>query len=401
MGKGSLSMAWLILSVTLVLCGCGGGKEAEQVVKPSPFVTAIVAEKRLTFDRWDQGSPQSACSEDVCLVVFTDNREDSTGLNGADIWGVLVAPDLTVVKEFPIARRPGKDESPQVVYDADNRRFGVVWSGFGNGASESVFGALVYPDGTVVGARDLKVAAGYADGLSMRQDGESFVILFRDSWATFDPGVGSRVLKLAVIDRAFNVLRIFTVTNESVDGIRVAPLSSSFDCHAGKCYVAFTMIKNIMRDGSESVYGEYVDLQEGVIGSEGEISDRPSGKAATKTSVSVTYGNGHYLVVWDDWDSPQGYGSTDIRGRFVGAESELSDIVLISDFRWDRGQSLLTGLNGVAGRPSVAYLGSDKGFQVVWEDTRTGVPSDTGIFGRKVDLSWMDDRCVLLNRVCV
>ena len=346
MGKGSLSMAWLILSVTLVLCGCGGGKEAEQVVKPSPFVTAIVAEKRLTFDRWDQGSPQSACSEDVCLVVFTDNREDSTGLNGADIWGVLVAPDLTVVKEFPIARRPGKDESPQVVYDADNRRFGVVWSGFGNGASESVFGALVYPDGTVVGARDLKVAAGYADGLSMRQDGESFVILFRDSWATFDPGVGSRVLKLAVIDRAFNVLRIFTVTNESVEGIRVAPLSSSFDCHAGKCYVAFTLIKNIMRDGSESVYGEYVDLQEGVIGSEGEISDRPSGKAAT-----------------------------------------------------DRGQSLLTGLNGVAGRPSVAYLGSDKGFQVVWEDTRTGVPSDTGIFGRKVDLSWMDDRCVLLNNM--
>ncbi|MBA4372240.1 MAG: hypothetical protein C0402_05210 [Thermodesulfovibrio sp.] len=398
-------VAAVLLYTSLILSGCGGSGSAVDSGAPPPiappYSVKVQQETQLTNNKWNQGLQSAAFGGGVYMLVWMDDRDNTDGLSGEDIWGAIVDQSLQVIKEFPIFKRPGRDMNPKVIYDPIRSKFAVVWTSY-NGLDlghSDVMGAFVDTTGSVISAGSLGISQQYAEEASIKVAGNGYAILFRDTWVENVQTIGSKVLKLAVTDENFVVSRSTTVTGDTVDGVQVIPMSPTFDCGPDRCLVTYNMIKNIIRSDGSHIYGRFVSLSDGALGPELQLSEQPAGKAASKTSPTVAYGGGRYLVTWDDSDSAQGLVSIDLTGRFVSPDGVMGSTMVVSDFRWDHNADIKTGLNGAAGNGAIAYRPGDDAFVVIWSDSRTGTPLDSGLFMRKINVSGADSSCTLINNM--
>lgn len=390
---------FILFLIFLLLYGCGGGGGAkEDNHKSPPYVVMIHQAKQLTDGKYNKGDSVVVYGEGVNLVIWADDRDNFNFLHGEDIWGAIVTPDGHVVKSFPALKRSGRDIHPHAVYDKKNKRFAVIWESFSGVESSKVGYALIDISGNIITVGTLPLSALYVDFLSIKSISDGFVIAYKD--ISLGDFIGSKLGKLAVTDKDLNVKRIITFTEDSSYGVKTEPMSIAFDCNGrDTCFVAYGQFKEIFRDGSQHIFGRIIDINTGSISDELKLTDDTYGKAATKTLVDVVFGKDKYLVTWKNWDSVQGTISVDLEGKFVFNTHNISNNILISDFRWDKKADIKTGLNGMVYYGKTAYSEAANRFYIVWSDSRTGEPLEYHLFMRRLNLdgTFHDKDCIKIN----
>ena len=109
--------------------------------------------------------PAAAFGQTSYLVVWSDQRtgeiDAPDGTTGADIYGIRVNPDGTVLDpaSFPIAVAAGSQTSPQVAFDGTN--WMVVWADSRDPSGHTgTYGARVATDGTLLDPQGIPLSPG-------------------------------------------------------------------------------------------------------------------------------------------------------------------------------------------------------------------------------------------------
>lgn len=395
------SVTVLLISL-LFTVGCGGGGSNESSSNPVYFNSAEQKETQLITDVWNQGNQSVAYGAGVYLVVFEDDRENASGMpGGEDIWASLIDPaTLTVIKEFALYRAPGRDLSPQVIFDPNTNLFVVTWTSYGSSLSSSgIMAATIDRSGNTLQTKALMIATGYGSEPIVRNTQDGYMFMYKDRWTTGDSNVGISVAKVAITDKQLVVRNIQAVSPEKVNDITVTPLETSFDCGPDSCVITYSMIRGLVRGSDEHVYARVLSLRDMTVGPEIQVTDpRAGGAGARKILSKVVYGGDRYLVMWHDWDSSQGGASTDLAGKYLyAADQRLSPTFLISDFRPNKSGSVEAGLGGMVYYSTAVYNPANNKFYGIWADSRSGTPVDTGLFIRAFNDPAVDTTIALFN----
>jgi len=115
------------------------------------------------------------------LVTWEDYRSGTE----PDIYGQIVSSDGTLLGEnFTISTAARDQYEPSLAYDPLSQRFLVTWEDFRSGRDFFIYGQLVSPDGTLIGANfTISTAANdqYASSVAYDSVAQHFLVVWQDS----------------------------------------------------------------------------------------------------------------------------------------------------------------------------------------------------------------------------
>jgi hypothetical protein len=393
----------------LFLYSCGGGGGGDTPPTPQFYQTVLHTPIQVSdVSKFNKADPAVAHGEGVNFVVWADDRDNFNQLHGEDIWGAIVTSEGRLVKFFPLIKRSGRDILPYVIYDSETRRFVAIWISYSSGiGSSTISAAIVDLNGNIVSQKDLSLSTTFVDDISIKSIPGGFVLAYKSICSGLmgcgTDLIGSKVGVLAITDKDFNIKRSITFTDETSYGVKTEPLKIAFDCDKkDTCFVAYKQEKQILRSDGFHVYGKFININTGEVGQEIRLTDEVYGKrAVSKHLVDVTYGKDRYLVTWIDGDSEQGLISSDLTGKIVISQQNISKDILISDFRSDKRANIRTGLAGVVSYAKTAYSEATNRFYAVWVDSRSGFPLEPDLFYRRInnDGTFYDKDCIKIVRM--
>ena len=307
------------------------------------------------------------------LVVWSDTRNGS-----ADIYGALIrVTDGTVIaNNILISSAPGAQLYPRVVYGGLSGNYFVVWMDYRSGTNYDIYGARVrVSDGAVLDPSGILVSNATKIGGAVATQqypavsfgAEKFLVTWEDARFVSDI-YGARVGSDGVL--------------LDTDGFRVSGSAS------GSGSMKFPAVTSdgtnflaVWQD-SRTLPGNDYDIRGTLVTPNGAVLQNPSIPISpvtkAQTSPSVAYGQGNYLVVWedlrDDFTNCASTGGAHCDWNPYAAWVRPDGVVL------DKLNISLTKQPYDQRYPSVAW-----GYThhlVVWQDFRSGLQTDVYGQGR-------------------
>jgi hypothetical protein len=295
----------------------------------------------------DQLRPALAFDGTNYLVVWVDDRD-----NQVDLYGALVTPDGSVLggAGFAIATGLNSQEEPAVGFGGST--FYVAWSEQDAGEQSAVHGTPVSTGGVVAdpGGTLLSAAPDHQRTPAVVFDGANFLVAWTDERSGPSDIYGTRVSPAgAVLDP--DGIAISTAAN---DQFQVALAS------AGTGAIATWTDQ---RGGSTSeTWGTSVDQDGEVANAEG-LQISPTGDRAGRSRLAFDGTN--FLVVWTNASSFV----NDVRGARITPAGSVLD------------PAGITISNAADDQENLALAFDGTNFLVVWEDYRA---DDPDIYGARV-----------------
>lgn len=226
----SVAAAAMATVVLAVLAGIASRAPAGPLEAGSPFdVTPAVSEA-------DQRWPAAAFGGGVYLVVWQDG-EAMAGVADTGIFAARVSPDGRPLddKPIPVCTARGFQAYPAVCFDG--AAFLVVWQDYRGGADWDVYAARVTPQGKVLDADGVPVAAGAGNQIypSAACDGRTCLVVWSDVRPGFVPEVYQIWGTLVTDGRPREPGgRVVGKAAESLLSPRIVPLRSGYLLAAGR-----------------------------------------------------------------------------------------------------------------------------------------------------------------------
>ncbi len=286
----------------------------------------------------EQRYPDVAFDGANFLVVWQDCRGD------VDVRGARVGPDGAVLDPdgFDVSADTLYELQPAVATDGTN--WLVTWIDVTRSGWATIHAARVGPGGTVLDPNGVRVSPDSArpDEPAVTFDGTNFLVVWQDERA----GVPNRNdIWAARVNSAGQVL--------DPDGVMVSSqLNEEENCAIGFDGTNFVVAWTDNRDVGTDVYAARVDQAAQVLDPDGF----PVSVAADlRAGPAVAWGEGQWLVVWEDY-RPGGW--SDIYGARVTTWDTVRD---------ESGFAISTQMWG-EGSPAVCWGGSN--WLVAWMDSR-------------------------------
>jgi hypothetical protein len=301
-----------------------------------------------------QWEPDLAFYEGGYVVSWSDARVGGTA--SPDIFAARVQPNSTVVEAngFSVTTVAGIQGAPAVA--GGGSRFMVVWEDSRTGRSDIV-STTINLSGIVQNFGGVTVSTAGSRQLSGEVvfDGRYYFAVFSDSRGS---GHGNYDLKAVRVTGTGSVLDPAGRNISLAAGRQLAPDVTWNGTE-------FMVVWTDDRAGNFNVYGQRVS--NGYVNVGGEIPIAVGDAEEGFPRLAWNAGGTTYLVVWEDRRS----GQFDIYGRILNADGSFAtDEFVISDAVGD--QRL----------PDVAS--NNVGWQVVWQDRRSGVANTEDIYGAQV-----------------
>lgn len=244
------------------------------------------------------------------------------------------------------AGAPPGDSEPRLAFDLENNLYLLIFTR--NATEFSLHGQLLNPDATPSGGE-----LNPSSAINTHNPDVAYDSLFQDHlvvWSVWDTDadiygqlVGSDG---AMIGDNF----IISDATDSQDCPALA-----FDSVNGR----FLAVWNDRRSGTNYIYGQLVNADGTLEGTNIVVYDAAAVDAVYCPAVAYDETNQRFLVTWADFN---GAIAMDILGQLVNADGSLSGTSFI-----------ISGAANNQLKPSVVYNGMDKQYFVVWEDKRDGV----------------------------
>ncbi|MEO0107555.1 MAG: hypothetical protein ABIK62_00030 [candidate division WOR-3 bacterium] len=293
----------------------------------------------------NQMLPEVAFNGTNYLVVW---QEDSSAQFAYDVYAGRVTPQGVVLDPdgIRISAGPEREEAPHVTRQGTG--FLVVWLDKRNG-DDDIYAARVSGDGVVLDPNGIAIAAqaGNQDEPSAAWDGTNSLVVWKDNRAESLDIYGARVTPQgAVLDP---------------NGIRIsAGPGWQYEPHAAFDGTNYLVVWSHWTGQSQ----DHFDIYAGRITPQGSVLDsggfRVSGAPGEQWYEKVAYGNGSFLVVWQDERREQ----EDVFGARVTAQGAVLDtpglvVAAVANEQWG---------------PKAAFDGAN--YLVAWEDYRSGEYAD-------------------------
>jgi hypothetical protein len=282
--------------------------------------------------------------------VWQDYRNGST----ADIYGARVSVGGSVLDPSGIAISiAGNDQLyPAISFDGAN--YLVVWEDYRAAGSQSVYGARVSSEGSVLDPSGISIStvAGRQSRPAIAFDGTNYLVVWGNLLGEAYDVYGTRVsVEGSVLDAS-------GIAISTTAGVQSSP-AIAFD---GANYL---VVWEDNRSGDTyDIYGARVSVAGSVLDASGiAVSTSSGGQSRPATAFDGT----NYLVVWCDLRSGVAY---DVYGSRVSVGGTVLDSLGIAILAAVQTQS----------DPAVAFDGTN--YLVVWWDSRNGSTSD--IYGGRV-----------------
>jgi len=304
-----------------------------------------------------QVDPSVQRGEGAWLLLWSDSRSV-----GNDVLASRFADDGTLADDAPItvAGSPRAQSQPDVTFDGS--RYVAVWTDL-RPTARDIYGGRVELSGETPDGSGFEVTAGSRDQAAPQiawSDGAGGLVVWHDRRGA------SFAIKAAVVDSDG------TVTNTDIDvcdaaGDQLRP-DVAFDPASG----LYLVVWSDRRDGvgTNDIYAARVDTTGNVLDDCGV----PVSSAANNQLVPVVaFGNGGFLVLWEDRRS-------DALGDVYGARvTATGDGITVADV-----DGIAVAASAVReAEPAVTFSGGH--FAVVWSDGRDGATTGSDIYGATID----------------
>jgi len=257
------------------------------------------------------------------LVVWTDWRNAPTV--ESDIYGRFVRSDgRPAGAAFPIAEQRVSQKFPAIAFDPGNRRYLVVWVDRRHDSHDTLYGRFLAADGGLVGP-DFRVADSLGDqrrpSVAFDANRRRFVVLW---WDAHDSAIYARF----VADSLDVGAPTITVADRN-DPRPTANLGVAAAPEEGRFFAVWTRQAESERHSLDG-YGLLIDGALGkAIGAPLPIA---AGMGREQSAV-VGYDpkEKRFLVVWLERRREAETPDVRIQGRFVSLDGSLSDPFILSD----------------------------------------------------------------------
>jgi hypothetical protein len=318
--------------------------QAGNVIDPNGIAISTAANR--------QFSPSVAFNETNYLVVWQDNRSDSY----SDIYGTRVtqAGIILDTNGIAISIDTNRQFSPSIAFDGTNHL--VVWQDYRNGYYPDIYGARVTQTGFVLDFNGIAITtASYEqESPAIGFGGTTYLVVWQDSRSNYPYDIyGTR------ISQAGTILDPNGFTISTVANLQRFP-TIAFD---GTNYlVTWVDRRNALYE--YDIYGARITQSGVALDSNGFAI---STAAYNQESPAIAFDGTNYLVVWTDKrNGPY----SDIYGTRVSQVGTLLD---------PNGIAISTATNQQY-FPVVIFDGTN--YLVVWQDNRSDPYSD--IYGTRI-----------------
>ena len=308
-----------------------------------------------------QATPSIAFDGLYFFVVWHDWRYDPGNWSNCDIYGTFVDQSGMVMDSLGIAISTALNLQYRPSITSDGTNYLITWMDTRNNQYEyDIYGTRVSQAGVVIDTAGIPISTAEDDQWDqvVAFDGTNYLVVWYDcrsaSHSTSIDIYGARVDQSGIVLDSTGIV-ISTAPNEQTSS------SVAFD---GTNY--FVVWQDFHTDSSYwDIYGLRVSESGTVLDT---ASIRISNAANNQWWPSVVFGNGNYLVVWQDYRSGSSW------PEIFGARVSQSGVVL------DSSGFFISTYTDIGSSPSVAFDGTNH--LVVWADLRNGW---CDIYGARVD----------------
>ncbi len=342
--KGTCS---LVAALSLAaLAGCGG----EVVVAGSDYMGTRFVNYNvpLATATLDQGSPDCvySVSTDEYFVVWKDSRAGDADIYARFFEAYRADPSSS---EIVICNVAGEQVVPRAAYNSQDAEMLVIWEDYLAGDSD-IFGQLVdAATGTLIGGN---FAISSVISVDEREPRVTYNSVRNNYLVTWDEDNGTDLDIMGIIVEADGTIPdpAFVITPTAEDQQSAAVAYDKFNDRYLVVYMDF-----FSSPTESDVYGQFVDFDGGLIGSDFAILDDTGNQDFP--SIAFNSDRGRFFVVWED----DYFGDPDIESQQVRDDG-----------------SLIGGVTGICRQsdnqmnPAVTFNRYYDEYMVVWEDNRYG-----------------------------